>query len=102
MPTSSATGELRAMQMPDLVREIKAQTLLVEQIRLAVHMKKEKDTAKLRRERRVLARMQTEWTRKNASQLQGAAKPSTVVAPASAATDKSAPRARKSTSHSHA
>ncbi len=102
MPKSSATGELRAMQMPDLAREIKAQTLLVEQIRLAIHMKKEKDTAKLRRERRTLARMNTEWTRKNATQLQGSAKPSTLAAPASAAPGKSASKARKSTSHTHA
>ena len=102
MSKSSTAGELRAMQMPDLAREIKAQTLLVEQIRLAVHMKKEKDTAKLRRERRALARMNTEWTRKNATQLQASVKPSTVTVSASAATDKSAPKARKSTSHTHA
>ncbi|MDD5040951.1 MAG: hypothetical protein PHX87_01360 [Candidatus Peribacteraceae bacterium] len=78
MAPSSSTGELRAMQMPDLVREMKAQALLVERLRFGVKLKKEKDTAKLRRERRTFARMKTEWTRKTAAQLQGSAKPSTV------------------------
>lgn len=80
MPKTSTAGELQAMQMPDLVREIKAQVLLVEQLRLGVQLHKEKDTAKLRRERRRLAQMKTEWTRKTAAQLQGSEKPSTVPA----------------------
>lgn len=84
MAKTSATGELRAMQMPDLAREIKAQALLVEQLRLGVELKKEKDTAKLRRERRKYAQMKTEWTRKTAAQLQGSVKPSTVSASAKA------------------
>jgi hypothetical protein len=80
MSKPSAIGELRAMQMPDLAREIKTQALLVEQLRLGIKLKKEKDTAKLRRERRKFAQMKTEWTRKTAAQLQGSAKPSTVPA----------------------
>ncbi|MFH0851522.1 MAG: hypothetical protein V1876_02120 [Candidatus Peregrinibacteria bacterium] len=84
MTPSSATGELRAMQMPDLEREIKAQMLLVEKLRLSVQLQKEKDTAKLRRSRRKYAQMKTEWTRKTAAQLQGSVKPSTV--PSSAQT----------------
>lgn len=64
MAKNSQMNELRAMQRPDLLREIKAQELLVEQIRVGVELKKEKDTARLKRERRRLARMQTEWTRK--------------------------------------
>lgn len=88
MPKTSATGELKAMQMPDLVREMKAQALLLEQLRLGVKLQKEKDTAKLRRERRKFAQMKTEWTRKSAAQLQGSEKPSTV--PASAKTSPSA------------
>lgn len=84
MSKTSATGELRAMQMPDLAREIKAQTLLVEQLRLGVKLQKEKDTSKLRRSRRRLAQMKTEWTRKSAAQLQSDAKPSRVPASAKA------------------
>jgi len=84
MPKTSATGELKAMQMPDLVREMKAQALLLEQLRLGVKLQKEKDTAKLRRERRKFAQMKTEWTRKTVAQLQGSQKPSTVPASAKA------------------
>ncbi|OIO53574.1 hypothetical protein AUJ46_04625 [Candidatus Peregrinibacteria bacterium CG1_02_54_53] len=94
MPKSSAIGEFRAMQMSDLDREIKAQVLLLERVRLGVELKKEKDTAKLRRERRKLAQMKTEWTRKTAAQLQGSAKPSTVPASTKSSTDKSASTTR--------
>ncbi|MDD4286951.1 MAG: hypothetical protein PHO20_01680 [Candidatus Peribacteraceae bacterium] len=108
MPKPSATGELRAMQMPDLAREIKAQALLVEQLRLGIKLKKEKDTAKLRRERRKFAQMKTEWTRKTAAQLQGSTKPSTVPSSATSLTSghgsaKASPSAKatkdKSASH---
>lgn len=64
MVKNSQMSEFKAMQRPDLLREIKAQELLLEQIRVGVELKKEKDTARLKRERRQLARMQTEWTRK--------------------------------------
>ncbi|ALM09412.1 MAG TPA: hypothetical protein DEB30_01315 [Candidatus Peribacter riflensis] len=91
MTKTTTAGELRAMQLPDLSREIKAQVLLIEQLRLGVQLKKEKDTAKLRRERRQLARMKTEWARKTTAQLQGVTKPSTV--PTSAKASASALRA---------
>lgn len=64
MVKNSQMNEFKAMQRPDLLREIKAQELLVTQLRVGVELKKEKDTARLKRERRRLARMQTEWTRK--------------------------------------
>lgn len=95
MTRNSATGELKAMPMPDLEREIKAQVLLVEKLRLGVHLKKEKDTARLRRERRTLARMKTEWTRKVSEQLHGSPKPSTV----STSAQSSASNMRTSVSH---
>jgi len=53
------------MQKTDLVREMKAQVVLVEKLRLGIRLQKEKDTARYRREKKVLARMQTEWHRKN-------------------------------------
>jgi len=103
MPKTSATGELKAMQMPDLVREMKAQALLLEQLRLGVKLQKEKDTAKLRRERRKFAQMKTEWTRKTAAQLQGSQKPSTVSASALRATaDKPASTTKASASSKRA
>ena len=64
MAKNSTMNELKAMQRPDLLREIKAQELLVSKLRVGVELKKEKDTARLKRERRQLARMCTEWTRK--------------------------------------
>lgn len=88
MPTHVTMTELRALPLPDLLREIKAQTLLVEKLRAGIALKKEKDTARLKRERRQLARMQTERTRKTRTALPSAPPASTVSA--------SAPRASSS------
>jgi hypothetical protein len=68
------------MQIADLLREFKAQELLVEKMRLGVKLKKEKDTARYRREKRQLARMKTELTRKAHEQLRATSKVSTVPA----------------------
>ncbi|MDD5751683.1 MAG: hypothetical protein PHS73_04160 [Candidatus Peribacteraceae bacterium] len=68
MPTHSSPTELRAMQKPDLLREMKAQVILVEKLRLGIRLQKEKDTARYRREKKVFARMQTEWHRKNTAE----------------------------------
>ncbi|MFA6523049.1 MAG: hypothetical protein WCS85_01645 [Candidatus Peribacteraceae bacterium] len=65
-------GELTAMPREDLRKDIVAQRALIRKMKLAVLLNKEKDTAKLRRERRQLARMLTAWT----------AQPSVPVAPA--------------------
>lgn len=78
MTTHSSMDELKAMQMPDLLREMKAQELLVEKLRLGVALKKEKDTARYRREKRQFARMKTEWTRKIRLQLPAKGKTTTV------------------------
>jgi hypothetical protein len=79
--SKTTMDELRAMNLQDLAREIKVQTLLVEKLRIGVELRKEKDTAKLRRERRQLARMRTEWTRKTRASLQGSVRPTTVLKP---------------------
>jgi hypothetical protein len=55
-------GELTAMPREDLRKDIVAQRALIRKMKLAVLLNKEKDTAKLRRERRQLARMLTAWT----------------------------------------
>ncbi len=52
-------GELTAMPMDELRKEVTAQRLLIRKMRLGVHLNKEKDTAKYRREKRALARMLT-------------------------------------------
>lgn len=57
-PTISIT-ELKKMQIPDLEREIFAQRTVLAKMSIAVAMRQEKDTAKLRREKRALARMLT-------------------------------------------
>ena len=67
MATHVSNTELRAMQKADLLRELKAQVVLVEKLRLGIRLQKEKDTARYRREKKVLARMQTEWHRKDSA-----------------------------------
>jgi len=78
MTKPSTMNELSALSLTDLQREIKAQTLLLEKMRSGVQLKKEKDTAQLKRERRQLARMKTEQTRKTRSALPKATPASTV------------------------
>lgn len=50
-------GELTAMPLDELRKEITDQRTLVSKMRLGIQLSKEKDTAKFRRERRALARM---------------------------------------------
>ncbi|MDD4628194.1 MAG: hypothetical protein PHE68_02250 [Candidatus Peribacteraceae bacterium] len=78
MSTHPSTTELRTMQLPDLLKELKAQELTVEQLRLGIQQQKEKDTARYRREKKVLAQMKTELQRKRREQLQAPVKNSTV------------------------
>ncbi|TSC80662.1 MAG: hypothetical protein G01um101425_316 [Candidatus Peregrinibacteria bacterium Gr01-1014_25] len=59
MTPSSAIVELAKMPVADLARDIAAQRTRVAKIRMDIHAGSEKDTAQLRRERRVLARMLT-------------------------------------------
>jgi hypothetical protein len=57
MSENLTPAELRNMQVADLRREIAAQDGVVRKMRLGILMKKEKDTAKYRREKRLGARM---------------------------------------------
>ena len=52
-------AELRKMQVVDLLKEITQQKNLVAKLRLAVQLQKEKDSAKYKREKKQLAKMQT-------------------------------------------
>ncbi len=70
--------ELKKMQVTDLLRELKAQDLLVEEMRMGIKMQKEKDTARYRREKRQLARMKTALAEKEHVRLPAKRKPSTV------------------------
>ncbi|MBI3619395.1 50S ribosomal protein L29 [Candidatus Peregrinibacteria bacterium] len=59
MSTTLTTSDLRNMQKEDLVREIRSHRMTLRKMRLGIRMKKEKDTAKYRSEKRTLARMLT-------------------------------------------
>jgi len=78
MTTHPSNTELKAMQLPDLLKEMKVQELTVEQLRLGIQQQKEKDSARYRREKKVLAQMQTEFQRKRREQLHAPSKNSTV------------------------
>ncbi|PIR48411.1 50S ribosomal protein L29 [Candidatus Peregrinibacteria bacterium CG10_big_fil_rev_8_21_14_0_10_55_24] len=64
MATQLSMDELRNMNLTDLRREIREGSTLLAKLRLGIKMKKEKDTARYRREKRQLARMQTALTQK--------------------------------------
>jgi len=59
MASKVTITELRKMPLKDLEREIRGQRALVAKLRLAVHMRKEKNTAKYQHEKLQLARMLT-------------------------------------------
>lgn len=60
-------AELHKMNLSDLQREVHEQRTHVAKLRLGIKMKKEKDTAKYRREKTQLARMVTVLTEKSKS-----------------------------------
>ena len=81
MSSILTTTELRNMQVADLERDIAAQQAMVRKLRLGIQMNKEKDSAKYRREKRSLARLQTVLTeKKKQGSLLPKAKKSTVPA----------------------
>jgi ribosomal protein L29 len=88
--------ELRNMRLDDLRREIAAQQTAVTKMRLGIRMNKEKDVAKYRREKVVLARMHTVLTEQQKSSLKSPAGASTVAAPESSAKSSKA-KPKKST-----
>ena len=59
MATLLTTTELRNMTLEDLRHELQVHSAKAAKIRMDIELKKEKDTAKYRRERRAIARMQT-------------------------------------------
>lgn len=67
MATTLTTKELRAMQATDLRKELSEKQILLQKIRLGIELRKEKDTAKLKRERRQISRMQTILREKRAT-----------------------------------
>ncbi len=90
-------AELLGMQQDDLQKELRAQETLVRKMRIGIAMNKEKDTAKYRREKKILARMHTAQVQKHASALKSPAQSITVPArkttkPASSARRKPAPK----------
>lgn len=65
MAATLSITELRGMQVEDLRKEAAAKRTVIAKLKLGIEMQKEKDTAKLRRERRALARMETILGEKN-------------------------------------
>lgn len=59
MAAQSTIIELRKMPRKDLEREVRSQRATVAKLRLAVHMQKEKNSAKYSNEKKQLARMMT-------------------------------------------
>ncbi len=57
MAHSLSTKEIRNMQVEDLQREMQTLQLAVHKMRMEIRLKKEKDSAKYRREKKTLARM---------------------------------------------
>lgn len=83
MATLPTITELRAMQPADLQKEIDEHARVLAKMRLDVAMGGEKDSAKLRRLRKTVARMHTVVSAKKngAPELKTAKKSSTVRAP---------------------
>lgn len=54
-----SNDDLRRMPLEEMVKEVAAGRLRIAKIRLGITLQKEKDTAKLRKERRALARLLT-------------------------------------------
>lgn len=57
MSTDGTIDELRTLSREELEREMKEKRFSVAKIRIAIRLQKEKDTARLRKERRTLARL---------------------------------------------
>ena len=65
MATVLSMKELRNMQVADLRRDVACQRELMAKLSLGIKLQKEKGTAKLKRERKSLARMMTALNERN-------------------------------------
>lgn len=81
MSTTATITELLAMQVSDLEKELRAQQTVVRKMRIELTLNTEKDSARYRRERRHLARLQTVLSRKRLGALNTSAKTATLPAP---------------------
>ena len=84
MSTLATITELQKMSAKELSSEIRAQQALVSKLRIEIELRKEKNSAKYRNERRQLARMETVLTqtmkKKGEEPLKAAPKSATVSA----------------------
>ncbi|OGJ83217.1 50S ribosomal protein L29 [Candidatus Peribacteria bacterium RIFOXYC2_FULL_58_10] len=81
MTTETSTIELRKMQIPDLEKELRELTVSVLKMRLGIKLKKEKDTARYRLNRRQIARVRTILAEKQRESLSVKGKTSTLPHP---------------------
>lgn len=69
MAKQTSIAELRKMQVKDLQTEARSQQMTVAKLALGVKLRKEKDSAKYKREKKQLARIKTILTEKIAEEL---------------------------------
>ena len=101
MATTLSMKELRTMQQSDLQKELKSQRAVVAKLAIGIQMQKEKDTAKYRREKKVLSRMMTALGEKQVTQekqwkQKKENSPVSLVPPASPASNSKKPALKKS------
>lgn len=84
MATNRAITGIRTLPAADLQREIRLRKMALAKHALGVHMGSEKDTSKLKKERREIARMMTVAHELQHAGLKNAAESPTVSAPSSA------------------
>ena len=97
MSKNATTTELRKMSPADLRKEVEEKRAIVAKMRMGVALQAEKDTAKYRREKRMLARLITvlgQVEKSAAKPLKDASKSSTVPASAKATVGKPAPSSK--------
>jgi hypothetical protein len=81
MSTHATITELQAMQVADLEKDLRAQQTVVRKMRIELTLNTEKDSARYRREKKHLARLQTVLSGKRGQALKAPAKTATVSAP---------------------
>lgn len=82
MAQKTTITELRKMQADDLQREIVGKRMTIAKIRMGIAARQEKDTSKVRHEKKELARMLTAMREKQGENaLKGSRKTATVSAP---------------------
>lgn len=81
MSTLTAIKELRTMSVSDLEKELRTQLTVVRKMRIELTLNTEKDSARYRREKKQVSRLQTVLTEKRAGVLKEPTKTVTMALP---------------------